>query len=101
MFEAAFRALGHEPPVPSLETGDLAILRQMTNSSDMLAVTSPHQMMFELRSGLLTELEVDLGDTTREIVLILRDGAMFSPAMLALLDAFRTQAHEYQNTCAV
>jgi LysR family transcriptional regulator of gallate degradation len=93
LVEAAFQKQGLQPPVPSVETGDLAVLRQLLNASDMLAVTSPHQLMLEIRSGLLTELPVTIGET-REVGVIVRDGAMLSPAALAVLDAVRCQVRE-------
>ncbi|MES3022856.1 MAG: LysR family transcriptional regulator [Pseudomonadota bacterium] len=95
LVNVSFEALGLHPPVASVETADLAILRQLLNASDMLAVTSPHQLMFEVRSGMLTELPVPLGTTTREIGLILREGAMQSPAITAVLDAVRNQVREH------
>jgi LysR family transcriptional regulator of gallate degradation len=94
LIDASFERAGLRPPVPSIETGDLAIVRQVLNDSDMLAVTSPHQLMLELHSGSLVELPVVLEGTTREVGLILRDGAMLSPAALAVLEAVRFQARE-------
>jgi LysR family transcriptional regulator of gallate degradation len=94
LVDASFQKLGLQPPAPCVETGDLAILRQLLNDSDMLAVASPNQLLFEIRSGLLTELPVALGKTTREIGLIVRDGALLSPAALAVLDAVRSQVRE-------
>lgn len=93
LVDACFEKLGLKPPTPSIETGDAAIIRQLLDASDMIAVTSPHQLMFEIRSGSLTELPVTLGGTTREVGLIVRDGAMLSPAALAVLDAVRSQVH--------
>jgi LysR family transcriptional regulator, regulator for genes of the gallate degradation pathway len=87
LVDAAFQELGLQPPIPSVETGDLAILRQLLNSSDMLTAISPPQFMFEIDAGMLAELPVALGVTTRQIGLTLRDGAMLSPAALAVLDA--------------
>jgi DNA-binding transcriptional LysR family regulator len=77
-----------------VETGDLAILRQLLNSSDMLTAISPPQFMFEIRAGMLAELPVALGVTTRQIGLTLREGAMLSPAALAVLDAICGVARE-------
>ena len=89
LIDASFRELGLTPPTPSVVTGDLAILRQLLNSSDMLTAISPHQLMFEIRSGMLAELPVELGITTRQIGLTLREGTMHSPATQAVLDAIR------------
>jgi LysR family transcriptional regulator of gallate degradation len=94
LVDASFRKLGLQPPVASVETGDLAILRQLLTFSDMLAVTSPHQLMFEIRSGTLAELPLTLVGTTSEVGLVVRDGAMLSPAALAVLEAIRSEVRE-------
>jgi LysR family transcriptional regulator of gallate degradation len=90
-FDSNFRQLGLEPPVPSIETGDLSIVRQLLCVSDLLAVTSPYQISFELRSGLIVELPVKFSGESREVGFIVREGAMLSPAALAVLDAVRHQ----------
>jgi LysR family transcriptional regulator of gallate degradation len=92
LFEAVFRQLGLEPPEPSVETGDLSTLRQLLACSDMLAAISPSQVMIELRAGLLRVLPVALPGTLREVGLILRDGAMLSPAVQAVLELVRAEA---------
>jgi LysR family transcriptional regulator of gallate degradation len=90
--DAYFSEWGLAPPVPSVETGDLATLRQLLNATRMIAITSPLQLMFEIQSRLLVELPVSLPGTERDIGLIIRDGAMLSPAALAVLEAVRSQA---------
>jgi LysR family transcriptional regulator of gallate degradation len=94
MFEAAFKKLGLPPPIPSVETGDLSTLRQLLEVSDMLALTSPHQLILELRSGSLIELPIALGGSAREVGFIVREGAMLSPALLAVLEAVRAQVRK-------
>jgi LysR family transcriptional regulator of gallate degradation len=95
LVDQSFRDQGLEPPVASIETADSSIIRQMLNASQMVAVTSPHQLMFEIRSGLLTELPVPLTNTRRPIGLILREGAMLSPAIQAVLEAVRKQVRKH------
>jgi LysR family transcriptional regulator of gallate degradation len=90
--EAFFQEAGLALPAPSVETGDLAMLRQLLNSSDMLTAISPHQLMFEIANGSLTELPVPMGSTTRKIGFTLRQGSALSPSALAVLDAIRAQA---------
>lgn len=90
--DAFFRNAGLELPAPSVETGDLAMLRQLLNSSDMLTAISPHQLMFEIADGSLTELPVQIGATTRQIGFTLRQGSALSSSALAVLDAIRAQA---------
>jgi LysR family transcriptional regulator of gallate degradation len=91
LVDACFKALGLEPPTPSVETGDLAIVRQLLYASDMLAVTSPYQLEYEIQSKSLVELPVTLNGTSRDVGLIVREGAMLPPAALALLETIRTQ----------
>lgn len=95
LVDASFRELGLQPPMPTVETGDLAILRQLLNSSDMLTAISPPQFMFEIHAGMLAELPVALGVTTRQIGLTLRDGAMLPPAAFAVVNAIRSVVREF------
>jgi LysR family transcriptional regulator of gallate degradation len=92
--DAAFVAQGLKPPEPSVETGDLATLRQLLMAGDMLALASPHQLAFELDAGLLTELPIRFDGASLEIGLMMRDSAMLSPAALAIVDAVREQVRQ-------
>lgn len=92
LFQRAFEEAGLVAPVPSVESADLAVVRQLVTASDALALVSARQMLFELRSGLLVELPVDLPDLARDVGLITREGAMLSPVAEALRAAIRTQA---------
>jgi LysR family transcriptional regulator, regulator for genes of the gallate degradation pathway len=92
-----FNDSGLEPPKPSVETGDLAMLRQLLKSSDMLTAISPHQLMFEIAEGSLVELPIQVGTTEREIGFTLRQGSALSPGALAVLSAIRRQASVYGN----
>lgn len=89
LVDDSFHDLGLEPPTASVETGDLAIIRHLLASSDLLTAISPHQLRMEIRSGLIRELPVALGKTVRRIGLTLREGALLSPAALAVLENIR------------
>jgi LysR family transcriptional regulator, regulator for genes of the gallate degradation pathway len=89
LIEASFLAHDLEPPFPSVETGDLALLRGLLTNTDMLTAISPHQMWFEIEQGRIAEVDVDLGETTRDIGITIREGALLSPAGLAVLDETR------------
>ena len=89
--EQAFQSLGLPPPTPSVETGDLSILGPLLRTSDMLAVTSPLQFVFELQSKIVAELPVELSNTERDVGLIVREGAMLSPAAMAVIESVRSQ----------
>lgn len=91
LVDASFQEMGLKAPCPSVETGDLAMLRQLLSSSNMLTAISPHQLMFEIKAGILTELTVQLGATTRSIGFTLRHGSSLSSATLVVLDAIRQQ----------
>ncbi|HYF86442.1 LysR family transcriptional regulator [Azospirillum sp.] len=90
LIDQSFRELAIEPPICSVETGDLAVLRGLLKNSDMLTAISPHQLHYEITAGDLIELPVTLGKTVRQIGISLREGAMLSPAALAVLDEIRS-----------
>lgn len=90
LIDQSFRELAIEPPIPSVETGDLAVLRGLLKNSDMLTAISPHQLHYEITSGDLVELPVALGKTVRQIGITSREGAMLSPATLAVIDEIRS-----------
>jgi LysR family transcriptional regulator, regulator for genes of the gallate degradation pathway len=90
LIDLSFRELAIEPPVPSVETGDLAVLRGLLRHSDMVTAISPHQLLYEFASGDLVELAIDLEKTVRPIGITARAGAVLSPAAQAVLDEIRT-----------
>lgn len=85
---------GVTPPAPAVETGDLALLRGVLLSSDMLTVLSAHQLHHEVRTGQLVVLPFPMPGMERRIGLTTRRGAHFSPgasALLAEIDAVSVQ----------
>lgn len=78
------------PPVPAVETGDLAVLRGLLLESDMLTAISAHQLRYEIRDGSLMVLDFPLDRTRREIGLSQRLGAFPSPGARALMEEIRT-----------
>lgn len=89
LIDRSFRQLALDPPAPSVETGDLAVLRSLLKNSDMLTAISPHQLHYEIASGDLMELPILLDGTVRQIGITSREGARLSPAALAVLDEIR------------
>jgi LysR family transcriptional regulator of gallate degradation len=77
------------PPVPSVETGDLAVLRGLLMESDMLTAISAHQLRYEIRDRSLVVLGVPLDATRREIGLTQRLGTFPSPGARALMEEIR------------
>lgn len=80
-----FQRQGAEPPVPAVETGDLALLRGLLLASDMLTVLSAHQLHHEVRTGQLLVLPFDMPGLERNIGVTTRRGAHLSPGARALL----------------
>ncbi len=92
--EAFFRGRGVAPPLPAVETGDLALLRGLLVESDMLTVLSAHQLHHEIATGQLAVLPYDMAGLERRIGLITRRGTHLSPgadALLGEIDAVSTR----------
>ena len=90
LLEKAFSAARETPPVPAVETGDLALLRGLLLESDMLTAISAHQLHYEIRDGSLAILPFALDGTRRDIGISQRQGAMASPGAAALMSELRT-----------
>ena len=78
------------PPTPSVETGDLAVLRCLLLESDMLTAISAHQLRYEIRDGSLVVIDFPLDRTLRQIGISLRLGTLPSPGARALMDEVRS-----------
>ena len=89
LLERFFSEAHQAPPVPSVETGDLAVLRGLLLESDMLTAISAHQLRYEIRDGSLVVLDFALDRTRREIGLTQRLNAFPSPGARALLEEIR------------
>jgi LysR family transcriptional regulator of gallate degradation len=81
-----FAEEGAPPPAPVVETGDLALMRGLLLSSDMLTALSLHQLYHEIRSGQLVELQFALRSMERAIGVTTRRGAHLSPGASALIE---------------
>lgn len=86
LLERFFSNAQQAPPLPAVETGDLAVLRGLLLESDMLTAISPHQLRYEIRDGSLVVLDFPLEETRREIGLTQRLGAFPSPGARALME---------------
>jgi len=86
LLERFFSNARQAPPLPAVETGDLAVLRGLLLESDMLTAISPHQLRYEIRDGSLVVLDFPLEETRREIGLTQRLGAFPSPGARALME---------------
>lgn len=83
---------GQPPPQPAVETGDLALLRGLLLSSDMLTVLSPHQLHYEIETGQLAVLQLQMPGLERQIGVTTREGAHLSPGARALLAELHSAA---------
>ncbi|HTR10867.1 MAG TPA: LysR substrate-binding domain-containing protein, partial [Paraburkholderia sp.] len=89
LLEAQFRRLKLKPPMPTVETADLAVIRGLLLGTDMITALSAQQLHYEIGSGQLAVLDVPLQHTRRDIGLTLRAQGSPSPAARALIDAIR------------
>ncbi|MDR5856602.1 LysR family transcriptional regulator [Caballeronia sp. LZ062] len=101
MFEAQFKRLKLKPPMPTVETADLAVIRGLLTRTDMLAVVSAQQLHYECESRQLVVLDIAMQNTRRDIGLTLRAGSTPSPAARALIDAIRLTVDELSHSAGV
>jgi LysR family transcriptional regulator of gallate degradation len=83
--EQFFERQGEAVPSPAVETGDLALLRGLLVSSDMLTVLSAHQLHHEVQTGQLVVLPFEMPGMERSIGITTRKNAHLSPGAYALL----------------
>jgi LysR family transcriptional regulator of gallate degradation len=89
LFESQFRRMKLKPPMPTVETADLAVIRGLLLGTDMVAALSAQQLYHECESGQLAVLDIALHNTQRDIGLTVRAEGTPSPAARALIDAIR------------
>jgi LysR family transcriptional regulator of gallate degradation len=89
LFDRFFSDARQGAPQPSVETGDLAVLRGLLLESDMLTAISAHQLRYEIQGGSLVVIDFPLDRTMRQIGISLRQGALPSPGARALMDEVR------------
>jgi LysR family transcriptional regulator of gallate degradation len=94
LFESQFRRLKLRPPMPTVETADLAVIRGLLMGTDMVAALSAQQLYYECESGQLAVLDIALHNTQRDIGLTVRAEGTPSPAARALIDAIRLAVTE-------
>lgn len=90
LLDTLFRREGIDSPVAVIESADLAVIRGVLMSTDMIAAVSAHQLQHEISSGELMILPLPMPGTERAIGLTLRRGAEPSPAARVMIDAIRT-----------
>ena len=85
----SFIHMGHVPPTPVVETGDLAILRGLLLQSNMITAISGHQLQYEIDIGSLVKLDFVLDKTMRDIGITQRVGAKLSPGANSLIEEIK------------
>ncbi len=88
--ERFFQNQGETPLVPVVETGDLALVRGLLLSSDMLTALSLHQLYHEIHARQLVELRFALPGMERQIGITTRRGAHLSPGARVLIDELQS-----------
>ncbi|RII83606.1 hypothetical protein CJO09_08470 [Neopusillimonas maritima] len=87
-----FRRLKLESPRVVAQAGDLGLLRGLLYSSDAISAVSPEYLAYEIASGSVKVLNVDLPGTEREIGFILRRDAQPSALCEKLMQHIETAA---------
>ncbi|MEM5297597.1 LysR family transcriptional regulator [Burkholderia sp. JPY481] len=101
LFETQFKRMKVKPPLPTVETADLAVIRGLLLGTDMAAALSAQQLHHEIQSGQLVALDVPLHNTRREIGLTMRAAGTPSPAARALIDAIRLSVVDVTRTVSI
>ncbi len=96
MIQKSFEQLGSEAPLPTIETGDHALIRGLLQTSNLLAIVSRSQMQHELQYGHIVELPIKLPDTSREIGISYRKHAILTSAAQIFLDQMLTFTEKYK-----
>jgi LysR family transcriptional regulator of gallate degradation len=95
-FERFFQSEHAVPPTPAVETGDLALVRGLLLSSDMLTALSLHQLYHEIHAGQLVELRFALPGLERDIGITTRRDTHLSPGARALIEELQRLAPSWR-----
>lgn len=101
LFESQFRRVNVKPPMPTVETADLAVIRGLLLHTDMVAALSAQQLHYECESGQLVVLDVPLHNMQRDIGLMVRAEGAPSPAARALIAAIRLAVEDLLPSASV
>lgn len=90
----SFQKMGLAPPVPLVETGDLALLRGLLLHTDLITAISPRQLQYEIDNGSLARLDIALDFTLREIGFTYRRNSVASPIAVLMREEIRSQCRQ-------
>ncbi|GGL77971.1 LysR family transcriptional regulator [Wenxinia marina] len=91
-FDAWIAGIG--PVAGIVETGSVLMMRELLARSDLIGCVSTTQSAAEVAHGLMTRLDVTVGDRPRPIGLTTRTGWIPTPPQRLLLDLVRAAAAE-------
>lgn len=91
LIDQLFSEMNLTAPQASIETGDLAIIRGILLETEMLAIVSSDQLIYEINRGEIIRLEIKLPKTDRLIGITTRKNSVLSPAAQLLIDQLRSQ----------
>lgn len=92
--DLAFKLEQLAPPVPAVETSDLAVLRGVLLDTDQVTAISARQLAYEIAAGMLTVLNIPLPNTTRVIGITQRADTDCSPGARAMMAVIRRLTEE-------
>lgn len=94
LLNSVFKSAGMRPPIPVVESGDLAIIRGLLMRTDMVAALLSHQMAYEIAEGRIKRLPIVFPSTVSKMGLFYRAESLPSPAAQILMDAIRSIANK-------
>lgn len=91
-FETLFREAGIQVPTHIVETSSLVTARSLLTESDKLALISRSQVSFDVDSGTLCALPIQLHGTERPIGITVRADAFLTPGVELFIERLRSIA---------
>lgn len=91
LIDQLFSKINMTIPQASIETGDLAIIRGILLETDMLAIVSSNQLIYEINRGEIIRLDINLPRTDRLIGITTRKNSFLSPAAQLLIKELEAQ----------
>ncbi len=89
LINEGFTQMGVPAPHVAVQAGDLGVLRGLLLGADFVSAVSPHHLHYELASGHLVQLPIQLPWSEREIGFVLRRDAQPSTLSHLLMDEIR------------
>lgn len=94
LIDQLFKSINLKAPQASIETGDLAIIRGILLETDMLAIVSSNQLIYEVNRGEIIRFDINLPSTDRLIGITTRKNSVLSPAAQFLIEQLKNQTNK-------